>query len=72
MGDRRPQTLEGAIAALGASIELATPAVLLGLAGYYLGKRYGDAAAFIGMVVGIFLGLAVGIKTLIESYAKKP
>jgi hypothetical protein len=71
MRDNLPRGLEGALAALGASIELAAPAVLLGLAGYYFGKRYGDAAAFMGMVAGIFIGLAIGIKTLITSYVKK-
>ncbi len=59
-------------AALGASIELAAPVVALAFAGYYIGKRYGDAVAFLGMVAGIFLGLAVGIRTLIQSYVRKP
>ncbi len=66
-----PRGFESALAALGASIELAAPAVLLGLAGYYLGKRYGDAAAFLGMVAGLFIGLAIGIKTLLTAYVKK-
>ncbi|NOZ58725.1 MAG: hypothetical protein GXO66_04005 [Euryarchaeota archaeon] len=72
MREHPPRALEGALAALGASIELAAPAVLLGLGGYYLGKRYGDAAAFLGMVAGIFAGLAIGVRALITSYVKKP
>ena len=73
MGRRGAQRgIEEALAALGASIELVAPSVLLGYVGYMLGRRYGETAAFIGIFVGMFAGLALGARTILHSYLKRP
>ncbi len=60
-----------ALSALGASLELAIPVVVLALLGYYAGRKYGDLGALAGMIIGMALGFVIGVRELIEKYGKK-
>lgn len=60
-----------ALPALGASLELAFPVVVLALVGYYGARRYGELAGLAGLLIGFAIGFVIGVRQLVERYGFK-